>query len=465
MLKTFNYGGVHPPENKFSSGEPIERLELPDSVFISTAQHVGSPADIIVSKGDQVLVGQLIAKADGYISANVHASVSGKVVEICNAYDPSGFMQQGVRIKVDGDQWLDSIIRNEELVTDFPRDRDFLRRAIEDFGIIGLGGGAFPTHVKVNPPADKPPEYLIINGVECEPFLTADHRLMLEKGPEIIVGTKILMHALNVKKAFVGIEANKPDAIEHMSQLVKNEPEIEVVPLKVKYPQGGEKLLIKAITGREMPINGLPFDVGVVVHNTGTAFAIYEAIQKKKPLIERVVTVTGRSLERPCNFLVRMGTPLGHLINTVGGLPEDTGKIILGGPMMGRSVRDTSIPVNKSTSGVLLVPDERSLRDEEMTCIRCGRCVEACCMGLEPYLLMFHSERHLWDKAAKNHIMNCIECGSCSYICPSKRPLLDYIRIGKKEARKLSPEKSTLIKRGKPGITKKFTSLLAKKND
>jgi len=465
MLKTFNYGGVHPAEKKLTAGSSIERIGPPERVFISTAQHIGKPANITVSPGDKVKTGQLLASASDFISANVHSSVSGTVTKVSANYDISGYPQQGVHIDVEGDEWESSIIRDDELIEEFKTNREEIREKIKNAGIIGLGGGAFPTHVKVDPPKGKYPEILIINGVECEPYLTADHRLMLEHGPEIVVGTRILMCALDVGKAYIGIEANKPDAIEHMRELVADDHSIEVVPLKVKYPQGGEKLLIKAVTGREMPINGLPVDVGVVVNNTGTAFAVYEAVQKNKPLFERVITVTGESLPKPSNFLVRMGTPVEDLVSAAGGLPENTGKIICGGPMMGKAINSPSIPVNKSTSGILVVPEDKSLRNEEEPCIKCGRCVEACCMGLEPYLLMFHSEKHLWDKAEKNHIMNCIECGSCCYICPSKRPLLDYIRLGKKKVREVSGGRTTLVKRKGfrlPGI---FLSLRAKKDD
>jgi electron transport complex protein RnfC len=272
---------------------------------------------------------------------------------------------------------------------------------------------------------------LIINGVECEPYLTSDHRLMLEKGKEIIVGIRLLMCALKVEKACIGIENNKKDAIEQMRRLTSDDASIQVVPLKVKYPQGGEKQLIKAITGREVPSGALPVAVETVVSNVGTAFAIYEAVQKNKPLVERVVTVTGKSVKEPSNFLVRIGTPVQDLIEAAGGLPEDTGKVVSGGPMMGKAVASLDIPVTKGTSGVLLIPGNESKRKPVQTCIRCGRCLEVCPMGLEPYFLMTISEKQVWDKAEDHHIMDCIECGSCSYICPADRPLLDYIRLGK----------------------------------
>ncbi|MDD4109716.1 MAG: electron transport complex subunit RsxC, partial [Prolixibacteraceae bacterium] len=289
----------------------------------------------------------------------------------------------------------------------------------------------FPTHVKLIPPKGLKAEILIINGVECEPYLTSDHRLMLEKTDEILVGTQLLMKALKVDKAVIGIENNKPDAIKLFSAKLKEYNGISVVPLKVKYPQGGEKQLIKAVTGREVPSGALPVAVGAVVSNVGTAFAVYEAVQKNKPLFERIVTITGKSLTSPANYRVRIGTPTSQLIAAGGGFPEDTGKVISGGPMMGRAVQNLDVPVTKGTSGILLIEKEKALRNEVINCIRCSRCVNVCPMGLEPYLLMTYSSRELFDKAEKDKILDCIECGSCSYTCPSNRPLLDYIRFGK----------------------------------
>lgn len=431
MLKTFKVGGVHPPENKLSAGKKIEELPIPKTVFIPVAQHIGSPSTAVVNKGDVVKTGQIIAKSSGFVSTNIHSSVSGKVKKIDVSADSSGYPKQGIFIDVEGDEWIENIDRSEILVKNFEYSGQEIIQKIQDAGIVGLGGATFPTHVKLVPPKGMKAEVLLINGVECEPYLTSDHRLMLEKADEILVGTQLLMKAMNVDKAFIGIENNKPDAIQLLTEKAKNYKGINVVALKVKYPQGGEKQLIKAVTGKEVPSGGLPIAVGAVVSNVGTAFAVYEAVQKNKPLFERVVTVTGKGIGKPSNFKVRIGTATTELIEAAGGLPENTGKIISGGPMMGRAVVSLDIPVTKGTSGILIMPAEEAKRAEYMDCIRCSRCVSVCPMGLEPYLLMTFGQKQLFDRAENERVMDCIECGSCSYTCPSYRPLLDYIRFGK----------------------------------
>ncbi|RIH63567.1 electron transport complex subunit RsxC [Mariniphaga sediminis] len=431
MLKTFKKGGVHPPENKLSAGNPIEVLPLPASVFIPVAQHIGAPATPVVQRGDQVKTGQIIAKSSSFVSTNIHSSVSGKVKKVDFQADSSGYPKQGILIDVEGDEWVEDIDRTEELKKEFDLEGAEIIKKIQEAGIVGLGGATFPTHVKLVPPKGMKAEVLLINGVECEPYLTSDHRLMLEKADEILVGIQLLKKAMNVEKAVIGIENNKADAIQLLSQKSKEYEGIDIAVLKVKYPQGGEKQLIKAVTGREVPSGGLPIAVGAVVSNVGTAFAVYEAIQKNKPLFERVVTITGKGVAKPSNFRVRMGTPTSALVEATGGLPEDTGKIISGGPMMGRAIASLDVPVTKGTSGILLMKKEESKREEVIACIRCSRCVSACPMGLEPYLLMTLAEKQIFDRSEDNKIMDCIECGSCSYTCPSSRPLLDYIRFGK----------------------------------
>lgn len=431
MLKTFKKGGVHPPENKLSAGKPIQVLPPPASVFIPVAQHIGAPATPVVKRGDTVKVGQVIAKSSSFVSTNIHSSVSGKVKKVDFQADSSGYPKQGVFIDVDGDEWLEEINRSDELKKEFDLNGEEIVKKIQEAGIVGLGGATFPTHVKLVPPKGMKADVLLINGVECEPYLTSDHRLMLEKADEILVGTQLLMKALNVEKAVIGIENNKPDAIQKLMGKSKEFKGISVTALKVKYPQGGEKQLIKAVTGREVPSGGLPIAVGAVVSNVGTAFAVYEAIQKNKPLFERVVTITGKAVSNPSNFLVRIGTPTSALVEVAGGLPEDSGKIISGGPMMGRAIASLDVPVTKGTSGILLLKNEDSKREPMIACIRCSRCVSVCPMGLEPYLLMTLSEKQIFDRAEENKIMDCVECGSCSYTCPSNRPLLDYIRFGK----------------------------------
>lgn len=431
MLKTFKIGGVHPPENKISANAKIEQLPVPKTVFIPVAQHIGAPATPVVNKGDAVKVGQLIAKSSSFVSTNIHAPVSGKVKKVDLAPDSTGYAKQGIFIDVEGDEWLEEIDRSETLIKTNELDGKTIIQKIQDAGIVGLGGATFPTHVKLVPPMGMKAEILLINGVECEPYLTSDHRLMLEKSDEILIGTQLLMKALNVERAAIGIENNKPDAIQLLKDKAKSYKGIEIVALKVKYPQGGEKQLIKAVTGREVPSGALPIAVGAVVSNVGTAFAVYEAIQKNKPLFERVVTVTGKGVKNPSNFKVRIGTPTAELIEAAGGLPDNTGKIISGGPMMGRALASADVPVTKGTSGILLLEEKAATRPGYIECIRCSRCVSVCPMGLEPYLLMTLGEKHIFDRAEHERVMDCIECGSCSYTCPSNRPLLDYIRYGK----------------------------------
>jgi len=431
MLKTFKLGGVHPPENKFSADKPIESLPLPKSVFIPVAQHIGAPANPVVKRGDEVKTGQVIAKSSSFVSTNIHSSVSGKVKKVDFSADSSGYPKQGILIDVEGDEWIEGIDRSDDVVKDFDLSGKEIIDKIQEAGIVGLGGATFPTHVKLIPPKGMKADVLLINGVECEPYLTSDHRLMLEKADEILVGTKLLMKALGVEQSVIGIENNKPDAIKLLSEKTNSIQGISVQALKVKYPQGGEKQLIKAVTGKEVPSGGLPIAVGAVVSNVGTAFAVYEAVQKNKPLIERIVTITGKGLEKPSNFKVRIGTPTQALIDAVGGLPEDTGKIISGGPMMGKAVHSADVPVTKGTSGILLVKEQDAKRKEPITCIRCSRCVTVCPMGLEPYLLKKLSQNQIFDRAEEEKIMDCIECGSCAYTCPSNLPLLDYIRLGK----------------------------------
>lgn len=431
MLKTFKLGGVHPPENKISADKKIEVLELPKSVFIPIAQHIGAPSTPIVEKGDEVKVGQIIAKSSSFVSTNIHSSVSGKVKKVDFSEDSSGYPKQGVFIDVSGDEWLEEIDRSEDLIKDISIEGSDIIKKIQEAGIVGLGGATFPTHVKLVPPKGMKAEMLLINGVECEPYLTSDHRLMVEKPEEILIGIQLLMKAMNVDKAVIGIENNKPDAIQLLSEKAKSYKGISIIALKVQYPQGGEKQLINAVTGKEVPSGGLPIAVGTVVSNVGTAFAVYEAIQKNKPLFERVVTITGKGLSKPSNFLVRVGTSTSELVEAAGGLPENTGKIISGGPMMGRAIASLDVPVTKGTSGILLMETEESKRGECINCIRCSRCTSVCPMGLEPYLLMTLGEKQIFDRAEEERIMDCIECGSCSYTCPSNRPLLDYIRFGK----------------------------------
>jgi electron transport complex protein RnfC len=436
-LKTFPLGGIHPPENKITAGNGIRQLPVPEQVSIPIYQHLGAPPKILVERGQEVLVGELLASGEGFISAGVHSSVSGKVFKIDGVTDISGYTRTAVVINVEGDRWIDSIDRSGELNRKISMDSREIIETVLKMGIVGMGGATFPTHVKLTLPRGKKADTLLVNGAECEPYLTSDHALMMEKADEILCGASILMKALKVQKAIVGIEANKQDAIEHFRKRAGDYQGISIQDLKVKYPQGGEKQLIKAITGREVPSGGLPIDVGVVVFNVGTSFAVYEAVQKNKPLIDRVVTVSGKHLASPGNYRVRIGTPVSALIEAAGGLPENTGKVISGGPMMGKALNSLDVPIIKGTSGITLLPETESNRKEMLNCIRCTRCVTVCPMGLEPFLLMSLGERELFERMEMEKNMDCIECGSCSYTCPSNRPLLDYIRLGKSEINKL----------------------------
>ena len=437
MFKTFAKGGVHPQENKLSAKGKITDMPLPSSVSIPLSMHLGVPAKPVVEKGSEVKVGQLIAKGEGFVSANVHSPFSGKVTKIDKSLDSTGYKRDSIFIEIEEDNWVEEIDRSVGIKKEFNLSSEEIIGKINDAGIVGLGGATFPSHVKLTVPRGKKAEYLLINGVECEPYLTADHALMLEKSEEILIGVSLLKKALKVEKAIIGIENNKADAIDKMSIAARNFKGISVQALKVKYPQGGEKQLIKAVLNREVPSGGLPVDVGVVVFNVGTAYAVYEAVQKNKPLFERVVTVTGKSVQKPSNFRVRIGTPISMLIEAAGGLPENTGKVINGGPMMGKALSDTDVPVVKGSSGILLLPGSESKRKPVEPCIRCSKCVGVCPLGLEPYLLMVLSQKARWERLEAERVMDCIECGSCSYICPSGRPLLDYIRLGKSEVGKI----------------------------
>lgn len=436
-MKTFSMGGVHPQDNKLSARKPFQVVDLPDVAIFPLEQHIGAPAKPIVAVGDKVKAGQMIAEAGGFVSAPVHSSVSGTVQKIATFTDGWGFEKMAIHIKVEGSEWMENISTDNKLRKECNLSSEEIIKKIADAGIVGLGGACFPTQVKLMPPKDMSVDTLIINAVECEPYLTHNHQLMLEKPAEVLMGVHILMKALNIKKAIIGIEANKMDAVkslrddESMNRQTGESISIEVVPLKLKYPQGGEKQLIEALTGRKVPNGGIPAAVGCVVQNVGTAFAVYEAVQLNKPLVEVMMTVTGPSVTNPGNFIVRIGTPIEKVLEMAGGIPEDTGKIIGGGPMMGKTYSHTNHPVNKRSSGLLLLPKDLAAPLEEKNCIRCGKCVQNCPMGLAPYLLATQGEMAMWDDMEKEQVANCIECGCCTFTCPSNRPLLDYIRYGK----------------------------------
>ena len=436
-MKTFSMGGVHPADNKISCDAAIENFPIPQTAYISMSQHLGAPAEPIVAVGDKVKVGQLIANASGFISAPVHSSVSGTVKSIETVKDIAGNPCKAVVITVEGDEWSDTIDRSEDIVREIKLDSKQIVERIKECGVVGLGGATFPTCVKLSPPPGKKAEFLIINGAECEPYLTSDYRVLVEMPEQVLIGASIMMKALNVSKGFIGIEENKPKAIEILNGYAAQYPDIKVVPLKKKYPQGGEKQLIDAVVGRKVPSMGLPIDTGAVVQNVGTALAVYEAVQKNKPLFEGILTVTGECSNQQKNFRHRVGTPISAIIEATGGMPENAAKVISGGPMMGKAVSNLDAPTLKGSSSVLFLTSEQTKRQEEYNCIRCAKCVNACPMGLEPYLLSKLSRAQRWDDAEANRIFDCIECGCCSSPCPSYIPLLDSIRYGKGQVMKI----------------------------
>ena len=434
-LKTFRIGGVHPEENKLTHEVATVIAELPKQAVFPLSQHIGAPAKPVVAKGDKVKVGTMIAEAGGFVSAPIFSSVSGTVFKIDDAIDATGYRKPSIIIKVEGDEWEPTIDRSDKLerMEDHPEltPEEIVER-IKKAGVTGMGGAGFPTFIKLCPPPTAKAECVIINAVECEPYITADYRLMMEHADEILVGLDLLMKAVKVDKGYIGIEDNKPAAIALFEEKTANKPNVEIVPLAKKYPQGGEKQLVDAVIRRQVPAPpAIPVNVGAVVQNVGTAFAVYQAVMKNKPLFERYTTVTGKALAHPGNFLVRMGTPMSQLIDACGGLPEGDNKILAGGPMMGKALTSTEVPICKGTNSVTILTDADARRKEAQPCIRCAKCVSACPMGLEPYLLATCSSKHMWERVEAEDITSCIECGSCQFTCPAHRPLLDNIRLGK----------------------------------
>jgi len=439
-IKTFSMGGIHPNENKLTHEVPTIVAELPKQAIFPLSQHIGAPAKPVVQKGDKVKVGTMIAEAGGFVSAPIFSSVSGTVFKIDTAIDATGYRKPVIIINVEGDEWEESIDRSNklEVVETHPdlTPEEIVNR-IKNAGVVGMGGACFPTFIKLTPPPTAKAECVIINAVECEPYITADYRLMMERSDEILVGLELLMIGAKVTKGYIGIETNKPAAIELLTEKCAKKfngtkYQVEVVPLKQRYPQGGEKQLVDAVIQRQVPAPpAIPVNVGAIVQNVGTAFAVYEAVMKNKPLFERYTTVTGKKLANPGNFQVRMGTPMIDLINACGGMPEGDNKLLAGGPMMGKALTSVEVPICKGTNSVTIISDEEARRKEPQPCIRCAKCVGVCPMGLEPYLLAKLSEVKNWERAESEDITSCIECGSCHYTCPAHRPLLDNIRQGK----------------------------------
>lgn len=439
-IRTFRIGGIHPEENKLTHEVATQVAPLPHQAIFPLSQHIGAPARPVVQKGDKVKVGTLLAEACSFVSAPIYSSVSGTIVKIDSAIDATGYRKPAIIINVEGDEWEESIDHSEklELLKDHPElTPEVIVNRVKDAGIVGMGGAGFPTFIKLTPPPTAKAECVIINAVECEPYITADYRLMMEHADEILVGLELLMKAAKVTTGYIGIETNKPKAIELLSEKASKAFEgtdyrVEVVPLKQRYPQGGEKQLVDAVIRRQVPAPpAIPVNVGAIVQNVGTAFAVYQAVMKNKPLFERYTTVTGKRLAHPGNFLVRMGTPMQDLIDLCGGMPEGDNKLLAGGPMMGKALTSTEVPICKGTNSVTILSDEDARRKEPQPCIRCAKCVGACPMGLEPYLLAKLSAFKKWEKAEAEDIVSCIECGSCQFTCPAHRPLLDNIRQGK----------------------------------
>lgn len=435
--KTFR-GGVHPDDKKRSSNYiKIEKLDPPKTMVYPVQQHIGKPANILVKVGDEVKIGQLIAEADGYVSANVHASVSGKVAAIRPHIHPNGNMVNSIIVENDF---------REEYIKEFNEQKDIEKlepqdivNIVKDAGIVGMGGATFPTHVKLAPPSKI--DTVIINGAECEPYITSDHRLMLEHPKCILTGIRAVMKAVGAENAFVGVESNKPDAIERLTEIFGENENINVVPVKAKYPQGSEKQMINAVTGRQVPSGGLPSDVGVVVLNIDTVWAIADAINKGLPLIYRIVTLSGDAVAQPKNYMVRLGTPAQAVIDAAGGFEEEPSKILLGGPMMGNAVYSTEVPVLKGT-GAIVALTEREIKSTEPTaCVRCGKCVDACPMHLQPLMLRAYSVKNDYGALKKFHILDCMECGACAYICPGRQNPVQYIRNTK-------PKVLEMVKKG-----------------
>ncbi len=438
--RTFSIGGIHPRDSKISRECPIETLPVPPVAYVSVSQHIGAPAKPVVAVGDKVKAGQVVAEPGGFVSAFIHSPVSGTVKSIGPRKDLAGNNQTTIEIAVEGDEWAEGIDLTPDVVKDFPDDNSAIMDKIRQGGIVGLGGATFPTQVKLAPPPGKKCEMLIINGCECEPYLTCNYRYMLERAEQVVIGTAIIKQVLGVDKATIAVEDNKPESIAHVQKVVDSlaasSPKfsgISVMPMQTKYPEGGEKQLIDAVMHRQVPSGALPIDVGAVVQNVATAFAVYEAVQKNKPLVSNTLTLTGDCLSAQHNYEVRTGTPISFIIECAGGLPETAAKVISGGPMMGKAIANLDAATVKGTSGLLVLTEEQTRRRPQSNCIRCGKCSDACPMGLEPFLLFRLTKADMADELEANAAQDCIECGCCLYSCPANLPLLDIIRTGKQK--------------------------------
>ena len=426
-------GGVHPQYNKATAASPVDALPLSARFVVPVSQHLGAPGKPIVEKGQTVARGEPLTEPGGFVSVPVHAPTSGKIKSIKDFPHPMGLPMKAIEIEADGE---DTLYEGIKPVGEWrAMDPAAIRDAIRDAGVCGMGGATFPTHVKLSPPPDKPITAFVLNGAECEPYLTSDHRVMVENPAEVMEGVGLMMRVLGVAKGYVGVESNKPDALEALRKACPSDLDIDFALLETKYPQGSEKHLIYALTGRKVPAGGLPMDVGCVVQNVGTAVACLQAVRDGMPMIERVVTVTGAAITTPRNLLVRVGAPLTDVLEACDGLPDDIGKVIYGGPMMGFAQFTLDVPVIKGTSGILCLRESEVAQFEGGPCIRCGNCVDVCPMGLVPSMLGLLAERERFADLGGHHVVDCIECGSCAYVCPSHRPLVQHIRRGKAEWR------------------------------
>ncbi len=427
-------GGIHPPDRKnLSADKPISEIRPPERVVIPLSQHLGAPCKPVVQIRQSVKKGEMVGEPTGFVSAPVHASISGEVIAIGEFLNALGKMVSCVVIENDGNEEWTILKDDPDYMALTP---DEMKEKIRNAGIVGMGGAAFPTVVKLSPPKEKPIDTVILNGAECEPYLTGDYRLMVEKPDEVVEGLRIIMKVLGVQRGFIGIEDNKPDAIAPMKRASEGFPAIEVCSLPTKYPQGAEKMLIKSITGWAVPPRALPMDVRVVVHNVGTARAVFEAVRYGKPLIDRVVTVSGEGIPAPGNILAKIGTPIRHLIEERGGLREANLKVIAGGPMMGFALASLDVPVTKGTSGIIVMaPGDVFHADHFGPCIRCGRCIDICPMGLMPSLLSVYAEKGFYEGAKAYGLFDCFECGSCAFVCPSKRPIVQLVRLAKSQVK------------------------------
>ena len=444
--RTFRIGGIHPEENKLTHEVPTKVAPLPKQAIFPLSQHIGAPAKPVVAKGDKVKVGTLIAEAGGFVSAPIYSSVSGTVFKVDAAVDATGYRKPSIIINVEGDEWEESIDRSDKLETIEAHPEltpEAIIEKIKVAGVTGMGGAGFPTFIKLTPPPTAKAECVIINAVECEPYITSDYRLMMEHPDEILVGLKLLMAAAKVDKAYIGIETNKPKAIELLQQKTENDSRIEVVPLKQRYPQGGEKQLVDAVIRRQVPAPpAIPVNVGAIVQNVGTAYAVYEAVMKNKPLFERYTTVTGKQVQNPGNFLVRMGTPMINLLNECGGVPEGDHKLLAGGPMMGKALTSAEVPVCKGTNSVTLISGDEAVRKEPDPCIRCGKCVNVCPMGLEPVHIAEAFEHKDYEALDKYNVDLCVACGRCTYACPARRLISQNTTLAKAWYLKTKKEKA-----------------------